>query len=140
MKLTLLTLMLFPAMLAGCSSPEKEENRPNIIFILADDLGAGDLHFAGHPYAMTPHLDRLAGQGISFERAYMAAAWCAPSRYGLMSGQFPARYFDQTRNIRPDEPTITKILNEAGYNIGHFGKWHMTSNEGPLESNFERRR
>jgi arylsulfatase A-like enzyme len=127
MKLTLSILMLLPVMLVGCSSSDKKENRPNIIFILADDLGAGDLHCTGHPYAMTPHLDRLAGQGISFERAYMAAAWCAPSRYGLMSGQFPARYFDQTRNLRAEEPTITRILNDAGYNTAHFGKWHMTS-------------
>lgn len=98
---------------------------PNIIFILADDLGAGDLQSTGHPYAKTPHLDKLASEGIQFERAYMAAAWCAPSRYGLMSGQYPARDFNTSRNLKPDEPTITKILNDAGYATAHFGKWHM---------------
>ena len=99
--------------------------RPNIIFILADDLGSGDLHSTGHPYAQTPHLDKLASKGIQFERAYMAAAWCAPSRYGLMSGQYPARNFNASKNLKPDEPTITKILNDAGYATAHYGKWHM---------------
>lgn len=101
-------------------------NRPNIIFILADDLGAGDLQCTGHPYALTPNLDRLADQGIRFERAYMAGSWCAPSRYGLMSGQYPAREFDQTRELRSDEPCITSVLKEAGYRTAHIGKWHLT--------------
>ena len=84
--------------------------KPNVLFILADDLGAGDLHCTGHPYAKTPHLDQLAREGMRFERAYMAGAWCAPSRYALMSGQFPARDFDRTRNLKPDEPCVTKML------------------------------
>lgn len=100
--------------------------QPNVILILADDLGAGDLHSTGHPYAKTPHLDKLASEGVQFDRAYMAAAWCAPSRYGIMSGQYPARDFNKSRNLKPDEPTITKILNDAGYATGHFGKWHMS--------------
>jgi len=76
-------------------------------------------------YAQTPHLDKLASEGIQFERAYMAAAWCAPSRYGLMSGQYPARDFNTSKNLKPKEPTITKLLKDAGYTTGHFGKWHM---------------
>ncbi|MEX0986641.1 MAG: sulfatase-like hydrolase/transferase [Bacteroidales bacterium] len=125
LKIGFLTVLLVS--LTSCMEGRQDEP-PNIIFILADDLGAGDLHCTGHPYAMTPHLDRLADRGIRFERAYMAGAWCAPSRYGLMSGQFPARYFDRTRNLRPEEPTITKILKDAGYTTAHIGKWHMTSN------------
>ena len=102
-----------------------QNSRPNIIFILADDLGAGDLHCTGHPYARTPNLDRLAKQGVRFERAYMAGAWCAPSRYGLMSGQYPARDFDRTRNLKPDEPSVTQMVKDAGYRTAHFGKWHL---------------
>jgi len=105
----------------------KKPDQPNIIFILADDLGAGDLHCTGHPYALSPNLDQLAERGIRFERAYMAGAWCAPSRFGLMSGQFPARNFDLTRNLKPDEPCVTRILQDAGYTTAHFGKWHLTS-------------
>lgn len=108
---------------SGVSAQNKKQ--PNIIFILADDLGAGDLHSTGHPYAKTPNLDKLADQGIRFERAYMAAAWCAPSRYGLMRGLYPARDFNKTKNLKPDEPSITKILNDAGYATAHFGKWHL---------------
>ena len=78
----------------------QNSERPNVIFILADDLGAGDLQSTGHPYAKTPHLDKLAAKGVRFERAYMAAAWCAPSRYGLMSGQYPARDFNMSKNLK----------------------------------------
>ncbi len=121
-----LNVLLIFLIIFSCKAESQDDNRPNVIFILADDLGAGDLHSTGHPYAKTPNLDKLANQGIRFERAYMAAAWCAPSRYGLMSGQYPARDFNASKNLKPDEPTITKILNDAGYATAHFGKWHMT--------------
>lgn len=101
------------------------DDQPNVIFILADDLGAGDLAVTGHPYTKTPNLDKLAGSGIRFERAYMAAAWCAPSRYALMSGQYPARDFNASKDLKPAEPTITKLLKDAGYTTAHYGKWHM---------------
>jgi len=120
-----LLVVLSMIMLFECQASKKPEP-PNIILILADDLGAGDLHCTGHPYAMSPNLDQLAKQGIRFERAYMAGAWCAPSRFGLMSGQFPARNFDLTRNLDPHEPCVTKILQEAGYTTAHFGKWHLS--------------
>jgi arylsulfatase A-like enzyme len=120
-------LLLFPVLLILLSCMQNQQvEQPNIIFILADDLGAGDLHCTGHPYAATPYLDQLAEQGIRFDRAYMAAAWCAPSRYGIMSGQFPARNFDRTRNLKPGEPSVTQMLKDANYNTAHFGKWHMT--------------
>lgn len=102
------------------------QDRPNVILILADDLGAGDLHVTGHPYAKTPHLDNLADEGVRFEQAYVSAGWCAPSRYSLMSGQYPAKYFYDTHDMKADEPTITKVLHDAGYATAHIGKWHMT--------------
>jgi arylsulfatase A-like enzyme len=108
------------------ASDFKKGTRPNIIFILTDDLGAGDLHCTGHPCAKSPNLDKLAEQGIRFERAYISGALCAPSRFGLMSGQYPAREFDQTHNLRADEPCITQILKHAGYLTAHIGKWHLT--------------
>ena len=120
-----LAFVLSLILLKDCQGLNKPD-QPNIIFILADDLGAGDLHCTGHPYAMSPNLDQLANRGTRFERAYMAGAWCAPSRYGLMSGQFPARDFDLTRNLKPDEPCVTRILQSSGYTTAHFGKWHMT--------------
>lgn len=104
----------------------EDKKQPNIIFILADDLGAGDLQCTGHPYAKTPNLDKLAESGVRFERAYMAGSWCAPSRYGLMSGQYPARYFDKNRNLRASETTVTSMVKDAGYRTAHIGKWHLT--------------
>ncbi len=95
--LAFLTILLPLTHLQECKSRIDSE-QPNIIFILADDLGAGDLQCTGHPYAKSPNLDQLAQQGIRFERAYMAGVWCAPSRFALMSGQFPARDFDLIRN------------------------------------------
>ncbi len=109
----------------GIHGIAQTSERPNVILILADDLGAGDLQITGHPYAQTPNLDKLASEGILFDRAYVSAAWCAPSRYGIMSGQYPARDFNTSRNLKPDEPTITKILKDAGYTTAHFGKWHL---------------
>ncbi len=75
---TCLTFTAFQFSIQGAQAADK----PNVIFILADDLGSGDLHTTGHPYAKTPNLDKLAARGIQFERAYMPAAWCAPSRCG----------------------------------------------------------
>ncbi len=102
-----------------------QAGQPNIIFILADDLGYGDLGVTGHPYAKSPNLDTLASQGIHIQQAYTSGGWCSPSRYGLMSGVFPAREFLRTHKLRTDQPTVTSVLKAAGYATAHFGKWHM---------------
>ncbi len=125
LSLTLIASMGWSHCSSTAGGTSFDHPRPNVIFILADDLGAGDLGCTGHPYAATPNLDKLAERGIRFDRAYMAAAWCAPSRYGLMSGQYPARDFDQSQNLKPDEPSVTSILQQAGYHTAHFGKWHL---------------
>ena len=130
-NLCALVLILF---VVNTTLTSQNTKQPNVILILADDLGAGDLHATGHPYAQTPHLDQLASEGIQFDRAYMAAAWCSPSRYGIMSGQYPARDFNASKNLKPDEPTITKLLKGAGYATGHFGKWHMSKEPAAAES------
>jgi N-acetylgalactosamine-6-sulfatase len=130
-NLLILLLILFGA---NYSLTSQNIEQPNVIFILADDLGAGDLQATGHPYAQTPNLDKLASEGMLFDRAYMAAAWCSPSRYALMSGQYPARNFNQSKNLNPDEPSITKLLKDAGYATGHFGKWHMSKEPALAES------
>lgn len=130
-----IVLSLSFLLLVSCQIKTQDESRPNIIFILADDLGAGDLHVTGHPYAQTPNLDKLASNGVRFEKAYMAAAWCAPSRYGLMSGQYPAREFNETKNLNPKQPSITAVLNDAGYATAHFGKWHLTTEDSKYAKN-----
>lgn len=106
------------------------ERQPNVIFILADDLGYGDLGITGHPYARSPNIDRLARDGIRFEQAYTSGAWCAPSRAGLMGGVYPARFFNKTHVLPVEQPCLTGVLKQAGYATAHFGKWHIGKDKG----------
>jgi len=106
-------------------------NTPNIVFLFADDLGYGDLACYGHPYAKTPALDQLAAEGTRFTQFYVTGVTCNPSRTGLMTGLFPARFPKYAANFGfGDRVTITELLKKHGYRTGHFGKWHI----GPDES------
>ena len=127
-----LSIFLFITTWVLCYFPQTLQSNPkspNIIFILADDLGYGDLGVTGHPYVQTPHIDRLANEGIRFENAYMSGAWCAPSRAALMGGLYPARYFNLTRELPVDRPSLTQVLSHAGYVTAHYGKWHLGGRE-----------
>src|SRR3954449_5985684 len=111
---------------------------PNIIQILADDLGYGDLGSYGCEVP-TPNLDRLASQGVRFTQAYVASPVCSPSRVAITTGQYPARhlinsYLDSRKRNReqgmrdyldPNAPSIARALQQAGYATAHIGKWHM---------------
>src|SRR5262245_52309812 len=113
--------------------------RPNIVFVLADDMGPGDVGCYGGTLAPTPNLDRMAGEGIRFAQYYRAAPICSPSRAGIITGMFPARWnitsFLQTRKgnrdceqadfLDPKAPSIARALKAAGYATAHFGKWHL---------------
>jgi arylsulfatase A-like enzyme len=119
---------LVVCVMAHCALAETRQ--PNIIFILADDMGYGDLGVTGHPYAKSPHIDGLARDGRRFEQAYVSGAWCAPSRSALMGGVFPAREFNKTRVLPVDKPCLTSVLKEAGYATAHYGKWHIGKEKG----------
>ena len=113
--------------------------RPNIIFILADDLGPGDLSCYGGEIIKTPNIDRLAQEGTRFTQYYSAAPICSPSRAGLLTGQYPGRWritsFLQTRRgnrgceqddfLDPAAPSLPRQLKAAGYATAHIGKWHL---------------
>jgi arylsulfatase A-like enzyme len=105
-------------------------SQPNIIFILCDDLGYGDLGVTGHPYVKSPNIDGLARDGMRFANAYMSGAWCAPSRAALMSGIYPARGFNGTHVLDVDGPSLPRMLKSAGYTTAHYGKWHLGPRKG----------
>jgi arylsulfatase A-like enzyme len=104
--------------------------RPNFVFLFADDLGFGDLACYGHPYAKTPALDQLASDGTRFIQAYAGGQTCNPSRTAIMTGLFPPRFAKGTGwNGFGDQITVTELLKNAGYVTGHFGKWHIGNRE-----------
>jgi len=114
-------------------------NRPNIVLILTDDMGFGDIGCYGGKFAPTPNLDRMAKEGLRFTQYYSASPICSPSRTGLLTGMSPARWritsYLQTRKgnaaceqadfLDPKAPSLARTLKAAGYATGHFGKWHM---------------
>ena len=125
--------LIFAALLPALASGAEEASRPNIVFILADDLGYSELGCYGNTFNETPRLDRLAARGMRFTDAYAAAPVCSPYRASLMSGQWPARV-GITDYLRPDDPkhlplellALPEALKAGGYATGMIGKWHLT--------------
>src|SRR5580704_6619309 len=113
--------------------------RPNIIFLLTDDMGYGDVGCYGGNFVPTPNIDQLAKDGTKFTQFYVAAPVCSPSRVGYLTGMFPGRWritnYLQTRAgnraseqvdfLDTNAPSIGRVMKAAGYATGHFGKWHM---------------
>ena len=121
------------------SRSASKNTKPNILFVLIDDMGYSDLGCYGNNEVRTPSIDRLAQEGIRFTQYYASAPICSPSRVAVLTGQYPARwkitsYIDsRTKNqergmkdfLDPQAPSIARILSEAGYYTAHIGKWHM---------------
>ncbi len=127
-----MTWLLMIVVAWGCFAERRtcaaEAQRPNIILLMADDLGWRDTGFQGHPVIQTPHLDRLARQGLVFDRFYAACPVCSPTRGSCLTGRHPSRYGIPTANaghLRRQEITLAEVLRELGYATGHFGKWHL---------------
>jgi len=107
------------------------QEKPNVVFILADDLGYGDLGCYGHPYAKTPNVDRLAKSGTWFTRYYATGVTCQPSRVGFMTSRHPRSFKRRVGDFGFDgRTTITELLKKNGYATGHFGKWHIGPGAG----------
>ncbi len=111
---------------SGCAA---RSDRPNIIFVMADDLGYGDLGCYGQQKIRTPHLDRMAAEGIRFTQFYAGSTVCAPSRSCLMTGQHTGHTLVRGNSprlpLRPEEVTVAKVLKQAGYTTGIIGKWGL---------------
>jgi arylsulfatase A-like enzyme len=116
-----------PSWLQATDSSEKAK-LPNIILLMADDLGYGDVGFNGNNIIKTPHLDKMAKNGILFKRFYAAAPVCSPTRGTCLTGRHNFRYgiFSASVGYLPaEEITIAKMCKSLGYTTGHFGKWHL---------------
>ena len=158
--------LAWPVILASCGAANEPPSQPpNIVFVLADDLGYGDLSIQGHPLIRTPHIDRLAKEGQRWTSFYASAPLCNPSRVALVTGRMPARIHRNGKNAwanMPDgEVTMAEMLKELGYATAYVGKWGLTnrfdyqgshpndqgfdyfyglvgSNDAPLREGFER--
>lgn len=111
-----------------------DSNKPNVVIILADDLGYGDLGIYGHPVVKTPNIDKLAQEGVRFTQYYAPAPLCSPSRAGLLTGRTPFRtnirsWIPVTKNVAlgRNEKTIANYLKEQGYDTAMMGKWHLNA-------------
>jgi arylsulfatase A-like enzyme len=106
--------------------------RPNIVLLMGDDHGWDETAYNGHPYLKTPVLDQMAATGLRLDRFYSAGASCSPTRGTVITGRHHHRYgtFKPGWSLRPEEIGIARLLRDAGYATGHFGKWHL----GPVKA------
>ncbi len=156
----IVSLLFLTSFLLACGSTAENKKRnqktaagkPNIIFILADDLGCAQIGCYGTDYYKTPNIDKLATNGKRFTNAYAAAAICSPTRASIMTGKYPARLHltdfipGRTKNNLPlsqpdwqkylplEELTLGEALKETGYKTALIGKWHLSSTKKPPES------
>ena len=148
-QLPLLWLTALALLWLGAAMELTAADRPNLVVLLADDLGYGDLACYGSPVARTPNLDRLAREGIRFTDCYASFPVCSPSRAGLLTGRNANRYGIRDW-IPPNsgiylprtEVTFAEVLRKTGYRTGHFGKWHLNSRTDgseptPMDHGFE---
>jgi arylsulfatase A len=137
------------ATLPSTTPARPEPTPPNVIVIYADDLGYGDLGCYGSPTIRTPHLDRLASEGVRFTDFYSAAEVCTPSRAALLTGRYPPRngmaggrrvlFPNSAGGLPPDEVTLAEALKTRGYATAHIGKWHLGIHPGsrPNDQGFD---
>ena len=158
MKFFSISGLLFVFLIGHGSVRAEQAKLPNIVFILADDLGWADLSSYGNMFNESPNIDKLVNEGKMFTNAYSAGPVCSPTRASIMSGQYPARLgflchipghwrpFEQVltpsnrAQFLPEETvTIAEQMKEAGYATGYFGKWHLGKEEKnhPLNQGFD---
>jgi arylsulfatase A-like enzyme len=133
MKTTIIcSVSLLGTVAVSCGDEQKLPKQPNIIFILADDIGYGDLSCYGATRIKTPNVDRIAASGVSFMNAHCAAATSTPSRYALLTGQYAFRRNDTgiaagnaPSIIKPEQKTVQAMLQTVGYTTAAIGKWHL---------------
>ena len=123
-------------LLAGLAAPLRaKDSRPNILFILIDDLRYNAPAYAGHPFVKTPNIDRIAREGAIFEDAFVTTPLCSPSRASFLTGRYVRSHgvLDNTNHNELSHKLITwpRLLHDAGYETGYAGKWHMGNDSSP---------
>ena len=133
---TLTGVVTAAILLSACKNVEKAwpvtetaaAKPPNVLFIMSDDQGWGDVGYNGNPVLKTPHLDAMAAEGVRLDRFYAAAPVCSPTRGNVLTGRHPFRLgipWAGAGHLPADETTLAEVLKERGYRTGHFGKWHV---------------
>jgi len=118
---------------------KKKQQKPNIVFILIDDLGWMDLSCQGSKTYETPNIDKLADESVQFTNGYACHPRCVPSRYGILTGNYPAKggVPEHKQHLEDSEKTFAQFLDKAGYTSCYIGKWHLGSGEnGPVGKGF----
>jgi arylsulfatase A-like enzyme len=121
-------LCLIPVFILVGGSISLAADRPNVIFVMADDLGWGDTGYNGNTVIRTPHLDQMSRSGIQFNRFYSASSVCSPTRGACLTGRNPYRFGVYTANrghLRAQEISLVEVMKREGDATGHFGKWHL---------------
>ena len=134
---------LLGALAASASSAPRAQGidgRPNFVFVLTDDQRWDSLSATGHPFARTPNMDRLVREGARFSNAFVTTSLCSPSRASFLTGQYAHTHGvrDNFADIRPTAWTFPRALQEAGYETGFFGKWHMGYEKDEARPGFDR--
>jgi len=126
------TMLCLFVLLAAAPRSAAADPRPSIILCMGDDHAWDETGYNGHPHLHTPVLDEMAAKGLRLDRFYSAHPTCSPTRGSVLTGRHPNRYgtFSPGWSIRPEEITIAHLLGKAGYQCGHFGKWHV----GPVKA------
>ena len=127
-----LGILLSGFYIQGCRKESAQGSRPNVILILTDDQGYGDLACHGNPYIKTPHLDELYAESIRFTNFHVNP-FCSPTRAALLTGRFSDLTHVRTtingrNHLNTEETTMAEYFRESGYRTGHFGKWHLGRN------------
>ena len=154
---TFLSAVTASALSAPLLRAQPAARKPNILLFLIDDLGWADLSCYGSKYHETPHLDRLAAQGLRFTNAYAACPVCSPTRESILTGLYPARTHltnflvgnkwpadsplepltDWRKSIDRSHTTLPELLKQSGYTTAHIGKWHLGRDEKPQDHGFD---